>query len=1155
MPPLVAGAIMSAAGITGAAATTFVSAGALTAAGAITLATNAAFLVAGAAVSRSMQRRQLRRQQSELQDRRFTVRTSAEPQQIVLGRTRVGGVQLAAGWTHGENREYWSVPVAFAAHQVDAIEDIWLGEESVGPLVGVGPTQQVQPGSKFYLQAQAPQVTIVSGGIAGGQVSLDGGLAGIRIETVAFEVMGSGASDDDSYMRSRTLVPGTDYVVDRDSADNLRITWVTDWTLYPELTVTWVRETGYSCLSVRKFLGVPAGETDADLEADSEGEWKATDLGREMARCKFVYRWNSDIYPNGPPNPTAIIRGVRAYDPRKDSTNGGSGAHRLADASTWEWTRNPALLWAWYMTWSGGGRRPASRLDWPSVITAANVCDEAVPRQNAQSVLSIQRGATTTVTTSGDHGLVAGELVLFNVTGTTGLNTGSHVVASTPTSNTFTVAYDSSAQGAFGSGTVQHVQVRYTCDGVLSTGDDVRVNADKILSSMVGTRFCSGGKWYVRAGAYVAPTIDLADDDFAPGEIVVRPRPKIRDAFNSVKGLFVDGHAPGAYGADDPGGQWAVTDFPPYASSTYISEDNGEELWEEIELPLVQDPWRAQRIAKLILFRHRQGLVIEAPWKWKAYRAQPGDTVRITSAINGWNLKVFRVIDRIHAPHGDTKLVLQEEASAVYAWDFSEAANPDPAPNTLLPDPRLVDAIQNLRISTGASYLMPDGTQMPYADITWDAITDSAVLSGGRVEVWFKRAADTAYQKRTVLPSETYVRIQPVAAGDTLHAFAWAFNGSQVRSPIVFATRTLASTLPAAGVAPPISANLLANASYISIDAQTLPRSLEAYAANTVQYVGIQPVWWAPTPVPPHAAMLGVGTMRAGLPAVSPDSGDGHYAWLLHPLVRVQAGARYCAYVRLLPFECDAQVYIAWRGASGEWIAESWGTVVPSVGSADLKFTTKRPDILSNYEYSQLFARAPEGARFAHFAWGAARNWTAANVKEVHGIEPFFGRVADNVVERPPWDPGGQPTVNGSAIVPGSVTVTDSVTWTENGTEPYWLAVGSSSTPIAPMPIGGRAEAGDVVLWTITGQVSVPADNWVRYAIRDVQITDGLGNTVNAPDWMSLYPGNRQPILLTGSFVQGEGEAATASVGLRACSFAWGAQLHTITTQIVILKR
>jgi hypothetical protein len=73
---------------------------------------------------------------------------------------------------------------------------------------------------------------------------------------------------------------------------------------------------------------------------------------------------------------SATIRGERVYDPRQDSTNGGSGSQRLATPSTWTWSDNPALALADLLrdTTYGAGRT----VNWASVITAANHCDALI---------------------------------------------------------------------------------------------------------------------------------------------------------------------------------------------------------------------------------------------------------------------------------------------------------------------------------------------------------------------------------------------------------------------------------------------------------------------------------------------------------------------------------------------------------------------------------------------------------------------------------------------------------------------------------------------------------------------------------------------------------------------------------------------------------
>lgn len=75
-------------------------------------------------------------------------------------------------------------------------------------------------------------------------------------------------------------------------------------------------------------------------------------------------------------------RGALLYDPRLDSTNGGSGSHRPDNQATWAWVndnvgRNPALQLLWYLlgwkingTLAVGLGLPPARIDLASFITA-----------------------------------------------------------------------------------------------------------------------------------------------------------------------------------------------------------------------------------------------------------------------------------------------------------------------------------------------------------------------------------------------------------------------------------------------------------------------------------------------------------------------------------------------------------------------------------------------------------------------------------------------------------------------------------------------------------------------------------------------------------------------------------------------------------------
>ncbi len=113
----------------------------------------------------------------------------------------------------------------------------------------------------------------------------------------------------------------------------------------------------------------------------------------------MLFDTKSRRYANGEPTPLWIVRGVRAYDPRKDSTYpGGSGPHRWADPSnraahqaaraTWTFTKSPALIGLMWRLgfWHCDESNPASvyqrvagigarldQIDLPSIVEAANV--------------------------------------------------------------------------------------------------------------------------------------------------------------------------------------------------------------------------------------------------------------------------------------------------------------------------------------------------------------------------------------------------------------------------------------------------------------------------------------------------------------------------------------------------------------------------------------------------------------------------------------------------------------------------------------------------------------------------------------------------------------------------------------------------------------
>jgi hypothetical protein len=122
---------------------------------------------------------------------------------------------------------------------------------------------------------------------------------------------------------------------------------------------------------------------------------------RRYTGCAYVYfrykltgnskKSESPFSQSIPTRVTIIGDGISVYDPRLDSTAGGSGPCRANDQNTWVWSatqaRNPALeMLTYFLGWRINGKLavgkgvPAARLDLASFITAANFCDEPVSR-------------------------------------------------------------------------------------------------------------------------------------------------------------------------------------------------------------------------------------------------------------------------------------------------------------------------------------------------------------------------------------------------------------------------------------------------------------------------------------------------------------------------------------------------------------------------------------------------------------------------------------------------------------------------------------------------------------------------------------------------------------------------------------------------------
>jgi hypothetical protein len=198
------------------------------------------------------------------------------------------------------------------------------------------------------------------------------------------------------------------------SIDEIWFDNVKAWSLSGGVTATYA---GYLTVDVRN-----PGTSSNGIAIDSV--WTAS---CRLTGCAYLHlrykttgassKATSPFSSSIPSRMTIRGSGALVYDPRFDSTvAGGSGSQRANDQTTWAFApsgvasgRNPALQLLWYLlgwkiqdpaalTWklAVGKGIPPARLDLPSFITAANICDETVtlavggtePRYRADGVFS-----------------------------------------------------------------------------------------------------------------------------------------------------------------------------------------------------------------------------------------------------------------------------------------------------------------------------------------------------------------------------------------------------------------------------------------------------------------------------------------------------------------------------------------------------------------------------------------------------------------------------------------------------------------------------------------------------------------------------------------------------------------------------------------------
>lgn len=167
---------------------------------------------------------------------------------------------------------------------------------------------------------------------------------------------------------------------------------------------------GAAAMWMRVYKGAEAAVADASLTTWSGGLWTANHKGVNAAYVILKYDNDPDAFPNGEPQLTFGLEGAKLYDERYDDTAGGSGAQRLADPTTWSFSKNATVITANVLRglFSAGvllygAQAEARDLDTSMLFSAHNTCDQSidtsigtVPRYQA-GIMATSADPTSTV--------------------------------------------------------------------------------------------------------------------------------------------------------------------------------------------------------------------------------------------------------------------------------------------------------------------------------------------------------------------------------------------------------------------------------------------------------------------------------------------------------------------------------------------------------------------------------------------------------------------------------------------------------------------------------------------------------------------------------------------------------------------------------------
>lgn len=569
-------------------------------------------------------------------------------------------------------------------------------------------------------------------------------------------------------------------------------------------------------LRVKKHFGDPAQLADANLVTDVT-QWTTDHKISGKAYLYLKFTFDKDVYPNGVPNISAIVKGKKLYDPRATSFTASSGtvstanntitisSHGLStfDRATYDINGNTAIGGL-----SNGTLYYVIKVDSNTIKLATNYANCVAG--TAISLTSVT-GSTTqkfNFTTFSDNPVLCiRDYLKDTIYGLqvedVEINDTNFIASANTCDETVTVTNPSGTEK------------RFTCNGSFQLTQTPKVIIENLLTTLGGFLIYSNGEFKVIPSAYLSPTVTLNESNLRSG-ISINSRVSKKELFNAVKGLY-----------SEPANDYQPQNYPILTNSSFEAEDNNERIYAEFDYPFTNSSRMCQRLSKIQLLKVRQQISFSASFDMGAFDLDVGDTVNITNARMGFTNKTFQVLEwgfSIDGNDGSLQITanFKEIASVVYDFSTGDYSTVSSGKATNLPKSTSVspptaitltdelvsynDGTVIVKLVIELTEATDNFTELYEIEIKQDTDADGTPLSPADTFKEIGRGSRTKYEFLNVIDKATYsVRARGV-------------NIYGVNSSTITASRTIIGQIAPPSDVENFACNIIGKEAHLSFD-------------------------------------------------------------------------------------------------------------------------------------------------------------------------------------------------------------------------------------------------------------------------------------------------------------------------------------------------